>query len=147
MKRFFYTRTQPHLIDMALLVLRIMVGLTMLTHATPKLEKLSADGPLSFGDPLNIGPGPSLMLTVFAEFVCSLLIIAGLATRFAVIPLIVTMLVAAFLVHRTDGFSKQELAVLYLLIYFTLFVLGSGRYSLDRVIENKWQGRGSGAEI
>lgn len=143
MKRFFVTRYNPYLVDIALLVLRVMVGLAMLTHGTPKLAKLTGDGPLSFGDPLGLGPQASLVLTVFAEFVCSLLIIVGLGTRLAVLPLIVTMLVAAFVVHKADGFGKQELAVLYSLIYFLLFLTGSGRFSLDRAIEKKWNTPGS----
>jgi putative oxidoreductase len=138
MKRFFFTRFNPEVVDLALLVVRIFVGLTMLTHGYPKLGKLTNDGPLDFGDPLNIGPGPSLVLTVFAEFICSMFIILGLGTRLAVIPLMVTMLVAAFVVHKADGFGKQEMAVLYLMIYFFLFMTGSGKYSLDRILEKRW---------
>lgn len=139
MKRFFYTRYNPYFLDLALLIIRVLVGLTMLTHGAPKMVKLTAtDGPMEFGDPLNIGPGASLFLTVFSEFVCSILIILGLGTRLAVIPLMVTMLVAAFVVHKADGFGKQELAILYLVIYFTLFIAGSGKYSVDRLLEKSW---------
>jgi len=53
------------------------------------------------------------------------------------VPLIITMLVAAFVVHSADGFREQEVALLYLLIYFTLFITGSGKYSLDRQLEKK----------
>ncbi len=138
MKRFFSTRVNPYFLDVALLCVRVLVGLTMLTHGTPKLLRLGNDGPLSFGDPLNIGPEASLILTIFAEFVCSIFIIAGLGTRLAVVPLMLTMLVAAFVVHKADGFGKQELAVLYLVIYFFLFIAGSGRYSVDRILEKSW---------
>ena len=135
MRNFLSTYINPYFLDLAVLLLRIFTGLSMLTHGTPKLMKFSADGPLNFGDPLNIGTFPSLLLTVFAEFFCSILIILGLGTRLAVVPLIITMLVAAFVVHKTDGFAKQEVAVLYLLIFFTLFITGSGKYSVDRLIE------------
>jgi putative oxidoreductase len=139
MKRFFFTRYNPYFLDLTLLIVRVLAGLTMLTHGAPKMIKLTAtDGPMEFGDPLNIGPGASLVLTVFAEFICSILIILGLGTRLAVVPLMVTMLVAAFVVHKADGFGKQELAILYLLIYFTLFIAGSGKYSLDRLLEKSW---------
>jgi putative oxidoreductase len=137
MLKFLSTYINPYFLDLCLFLVRIFTGLSMLTHGTPKLAKLSADGPMNFGDPLNIGPYPSLLLTIFSEVVCSLFIIVGLGTRFAVLPLMVTMLVAAFVVHKADGYAKQELAVLYLLIYFTLFILGSGKYSVDRLIEKK----------
>ena len=137
MKWFFATRINPYLLDLAILLVRVFIGLTMLTHGTPKLMRFSSDGPLHFGDPLNIGMGPSLALAVFAEVFCSLFIIVGLGTRLAVIPLIITMLVAAFVVHKTDGFREQEVALIYLLIYFTLFITGSGKFSIDRQIEKK----------
>src|ERR1043165_5278493 len=104
MKRFFLTRYNSSTLDLALLVIRILVGLTMLTHGSPKMAKLTSGQGSEFGDPLNIGPSASLALTVFAEFICSVLIIIGLGTRLAVVPLIVTMMVAAFVVHQADGF-------------------------------------------
>lgn len=135
MKKIISTTPNPYFLDLVLLVVRVFIALTMLTHGTPILMKFSADGPLSFGDPLNIGVMPSLILTVFAEFICSIFILFGLFTRLAVIPLIVTMVVAAFVVHKADGFGKQEMALLYLLVYGTLFVCGSGKYSVDRLLE------------
>jgi putative oxidoreductase len=137
MKRLLSTSVNVYFLDLAIFIVRVLIGLTMLTHGTPKLMKMSGGGPMNFGDPLNIGPAASLALTIFAEFFCSILIIIGLGTRIAVIPLIITMLVAAFVVHKADGFSKQELAMLYLLIYFFLFITGSGKYSIDRLIEKK----------
>jgi putative oxidoreductase len=134
MRTFLSTYINPYLLDLGIFIVRILTGLTMLTHGTPKLMKLSSGGADSFGDPLSLGPAASLVLTIFAEFFCSVFLIIGLGTRIIVIPLIVTMLVAAFVVHKTDGFAKQELAILYLLIYFFLLVTGSGKYSIDRVL-------------
>src|SRR5690606_413029 len=91
-----------------LLVLRISASGMMLTHGFPKFMKI-IEGNMQFGDPFGIGAGASLVLAAFAEFICSILIILGLATRWAVIPLIITMATAAFLVHGSDPFGKQEL--------------------------------------
>ncbi len=46
----------------------------------------------------------SLTLTVFAEIICSVFILFGLGTRLAVIPLIITMLVAVLYIHSSDPF-------------------------------------------
>lgn len=108
----------------------------MLTHGFPKLMKV-IDGNMQFGDPLGIGAGPSLVLAAFAEAICSILIILGLATRLAVIPLIITMATAAFIVHANDPFSSQEMPLLYLLIYVTLMVTGPGKYAVDQAIGKK----------
>ena len=69
-----------------------------------------------------------------AEVVAAILLILGLGTRFVLIPLIITMLVAFFIVHADDPFSKKELALLYLIPFISLFLTGPGKYSLDALI-------------
>jgi len=117
--------------DIALLVLRIIGGGFMLAHGIPKMMKLFGGGEIEWANPIGIGAVPSLTLAVFAEVVCAGLILIGLKTRLATIPLIITMIVAAFLVHGADPFGKKELALIYLGIYTALLMLGSGKYSVD----------------
>jgi putative oxidoreductase len=137
MRRIISTIPNPAFIDLALLITRVLVALTMLTHGTPKLVSLTSHEAHKFSDPIGIGPEASMILTIFAEFVCSILILFGALTRLAVIPLIVTMMVVTFVVQKSAGFEKQELSMLYMLVYFLLLVLGSGRYSVDRMIEGR----------
>ena len=118
-----------------LLVLRLSVSFLMLNHGWPKLTKLFSGDPVQFGDPIGIGPVATLVLAVFAEVVCSLLIIIGFKTRLAVIPLIITMLVAVFIVHLNDSLTDKEAAILYLVSYGTLYVFGPGKFAAD----NKWK--------
>ncbi|WP_338647880.1 DoxX family protein [Flavobacterium sp. KS-LB2] len=120
----------------ASLILRVTFGLLMLSHGVPKLMKL-LNGTMEFGDPIGIGVPASLTLTVFAEVVCSLLLVIGLWTRLALIPLIITMFVAVFIVHIQDDLATMESALLYLLSYCALFLLGSGTYSMDAVLGKK----------
>lgn len=117
--------------DIALFLLRIGVGGLMLTHGIPKLMKLFGSDPITFGDPLGLGAEASLALAVFAEAVCSTLIIIGLGTRLAAIPLIITMSTAFFIVHAEDPFQRKELALFYLIVFLVLLLTGSGKYSLD----------------
>lgn len=105
----------------------------MLTHGLPKLSKL-LDGNTNFADPIGIGEMPSLLLTIFAEVVCSFLLLIGLASRLSAIPLIATMAVAAFYVHANDPFASKEKAFLYLICYLVILVMGGGKYSVDRMI-------------
>lgn len=134
MKRTFNTNLNHNLIDFGLLVLRVSIGIFMLTHGWPKLSKLLAGGEIQFLDPFGIGAKPSFILAMFAEFFCSILIILGLATRWAVIPLIITMLVAIFVAHAADGFQKQELPAHYVLVYVFLLLSGPGKFSIDHLI-------------
>ncbi|MBS1538164.1 MAG: DoxX family protein [Bacteroidetes bacterium] len=137
MKKLFSTLRNDRFVDIAILIMRIWIGCFMLTHGTPKLMKLFSDVPIQFADPIGIGIYFSFILAVFAEFFCSCFLILGLASRASLIPLIINMSVAGFIVHSNDPFGRKEMAFLFLLVYIVLFLLGSGKYSLDRVIETK----------
>ena len=115
----------------ALLLLRSGLGLLMLVHGVPKMMMLFNDGPIAFPPVLGMTAEVSLLLTVFAEVLCSVLIVAGLATRFAAVPLAITMFIAVFVIHGADPFANKELAIHYLLGYIVLMIAGSGKYSFD----------------
>ena len=118
--------------DLAKLVLRFTFGGLILLHGWPKIQKLiNAPRPIDWADPIGLGPGPSLFLAASAEFVAALFIIAGLWTRWMTLPLIVTMLVIAFIVHWPDPISDKESALLYLGGYLAILLLGAGKYSID----------------
>lgn len=123
--------------DCVLLIVRIAVAAFMLTHGYPKLMKLLAGGEIQFADPFGLGMYFSLVLAVFAEFFCSILIGIGLGTRLATIPLIITMSVAAFIAHSSDPFGRKELALLYLVVFVFLLFTGSGKFSVDYFISKK----------
>ena len=120
-----------------LLWLRVTIGLTMaLAHGWGKLVNFGEIAG-KFADPIGLGPELSLGLAVFAEFFCAFGVVFGLLTRAATIPLIITMLVAAFVVHADDPFQKQEFALLYFFPLVMLLITGPGRMSLDRIIGDK----------
>lgn len=122
---------QQKLIDLGLLLLRIGIASLMLFgHGFEKLVGFSEKA-VHFPDPLGVGSAISLGLTVFAEFFCSIAILFGFFTRYATIPLIITMLVAILIIHGDDPWSKKEFATLYLVPYVALLFAGSGRYSID----------------
>lgn len=119
-------------IDVSLLLIRIAAGGFMLSHGYGKMVKLF-NGTFEFADPIGLGVELSLVLTVFSEVLCALFIVLGILPRFAAIPLIITMIVIVFVVHASDGFSKQELPLFYLISYLVILLLGAGKYSLQRL--------------
>lgn len=124
--------------DFAIFLLRSISGAFMLfAHGLPKLNRLFSSGEITFSDPLGIGTIPSLALAVFSEFFCSILLILGLLTRASLIPLIITMFVAAFIHHSGDPFLQIEKALLFLLIFVVLFLTGPGKFALGRVVKIK----------
>jgi putative oxidoreductase len=125
--------------NIALLVLRLWVGLEMLLlHGADKFANFKATAP-NFPDPLGIGHTASLALSVFAELFVSSLIVLGLFTRFDALVLIVNMTVAFVGVHKRalSGEHSGELAFLYLMAYVVLFLAGPGRISADKIFFGK----------
>lgn len=120
--------------DIGLLFLRISIGgLMFFNHGWGKLISYSEKSAL-FSDPLGIGAPMSMAAAIFAEVACASLVILGIGTRLAVIPLVITMLVAALMVHAEDPFAKKEFALLYAIPFITLFFTGGGRFSLGKAV-------------
>ena len=137
MKKILSVNKATTATDIALVVARIGIAALMLTHGIPKLAMLFSGAPVQFPQVLGMSVEFSLALTIFAEVFCSILLLAGFATRLAVIPLAITMLAAVFLVHAADPLSVKEPALHYLLVYIVLLLAGSGKYSIDYVLQLK----------
>jgi putative oxidoreductase len=141
--------------SIGLLILRLGIGGFMLSHGWSKLQMLLAGDFDKFGDPIGLGSSLSLVLIVMAELVSPLLVIVGLAARFAAALSVIAMGVAAFVVHGSDPWSMEtaaklfmsgeakswaskEPALLYLIPFLALVFTGAGRFSLDRLIWSRW---------
>ncbi|MCT8340873.1 DoxX family protein [Flavobacteriaceae bacterium TK19130] len=116
---------------LGLLLLRLGFSGLMLTHGIPKFIQL-INGNFDFGDPIGIGPTASLILAVVGEFVCPILVILGIKTRISAIPVVITMIIAAFVVHAADPLGRKELALLYLIGFLVIALMGGGRFALSR---------------
>ena len=122
-------------ISLALLILRIGISFSMIyLHGYSKLINFS-EFSTEFADPLGVGNTASLGLVLFAEFFCSLFLIIGLFTRLSSIPLIITMIVATWVINGGKDFIFQEKSFIYLISYTSLLISGGGRYSIDYLIE------------
>ena len=137
MKKILSVTNSPKSVDVAILITRVAVAALMLYHGLPKLETLFSGDPIQFPGLFGMSPAFALGLTVFAEVVCSIFILVGFGTRLAVIPLAITMLVAVLMIHAADPFSNKEPGIHFLLLYVVLFITGSGRYSVDALMQKK----------
>ncbi len=133
----FHAGNYPFNISLSLLFIRVIAGSFMLTHGYGKFLMLTGDGPVQFANPIGIGMTATLALAVLAEFICSILLIFGVATRLSAIPLLTTMLVAALIVHAQDPFMNKELPFLYASVFLTIIIAGAGKFSVDNWISNK----------
>jgi putative oxidoreductase len=130
--------------DVALLAIRILAGLTLfVSSGAPKLFHLPSLLATNF-DPLKVGAlaAPALIYAVFALGICTLLVLVGLATRYAALFTTVSLAGTFFLIDHSvptnlldpGHNSHPEVMWLYMMAYFALIFTGPGRYSLDRIL-------------
>ena len=119
-----------------MLILRVGVSMIMIHHGYGKLTHFD-EMQGKFMSFMGLSSSVSLGLLIFAEVACSALLILGLATRVALIPCIIAMGVAEFVAHGFDPWGKGEAAMLYLIVYVAIILVGPGRYSVDALIDKK----------
>ena len=125
--------------DLPLLFLRLILAYGFYNPAMMKLKDVNAIGGWfeSMGYPL---PYLNAYIAAITEGLGVILLLLGLGTRIISVPLMITMLVAIFSVHYANGFNAgdngYEIPLYYLLMLFTLFVMGPGRISADQIIRS-----------
>ena len=134
LKRFLFpVKPDGTFISVILLIVRVVFGVMLMNHGIDKwanYQELSA----VFPDPLGIGSPLSLGLAIFGELACSMAFIIGFLYRLAMIPMIFTMCMAFFIVHADDPFAVKELAFVYLVVFVLMYIVGPGKFSVDRWI-------------
>ncbi len=138
--RFFPARA-----DVGLLVLRVWIGATLfLRHGWEKRPGQWQHFVTNFPDPVGIGSYASFVVAFADDFLCALLLVVGLSTRWVALFCFANIFVAWALVHHFKFFGKDpggdhgELIVLYLGALLTIALAGGGRASLD-----SWMLRGT----
>ena len=129
----YYDESRAH--SVLLLIMRILFGMLFITHGYSKLMVHSSMAYL-FADPFGLGSIISFWMVVFAEVVCSFALIFGILQRIVLIPMIITMCTAFFVVHGGDAFAVKELSFIYLIVFVILYITGPGKYSFDAIIGN-----------
>lgn len=137
--------SEPLNLDLAALLARLIFGgFIILGHGWFKVQ-LWMDGKAAlFKATLGLGAEIELFLAIVAEVLCGMLVLVGFQTRLASIPLIFAMFVASVLFHWNDQFfylpgyvSNKEFAIVYGVGFMLIFLLGSGKYSIDYLIKKQ----------
>jgi putative oxidoreductase len=114
-------------------VLRVVLGILLASHGYSKLISFSTLR-YKFMNFLHMGSTVSLSLVIFAELFCSIFLILGLFTRFAVIPIIIAMGVVVFVATHGEILGKGEQGAMYLAASITILFCGPGKISVDGMI-------------
>lgn len=119
-------------------LLRFGMGFMMLYgHGLEKLSTFSEKA-LMFPSVFGLSPKISLGLAVFTEFFCALFVILGLFTRVSAALVAATMAVAAFMIHAADPLAVKEKALLYLIGFLAIALMGPGSCSVDSKKNISW---------
>jgi len=124
-------------VDVALLLVRLVVGLAFMNHGYGKIQH-----PLTWMVPDSVYPGIFQARAVISEFIGGAALAMGFLTRIAAFGIICTMSVAVYthsvtlghpFVDKTGG-GSYELPLVFLAINILFLFAGPGRFSLDRMI-------------
>jgi putative oxidoreductase len=122
------------------LLLRVTLGAVFVKTGYDKLSNLGqvTEFFASLGIPM---PGFNAALASTTEFVGGILLLIGLATRLAALPMAFTMLIAILTAKRSEiegitsllGFEEWS----YLVMFLVLALIGAGPLSLDALIARR----------
>lgn len=123
-------RFQP----LALLVLRIVLGIIMIGHGYPKVAG-GLPQHVQFVHSLGL-PGWLAYFSAAAEFFGGILIVLGLFTRWAALAVLIDMGTAIWKVHWKNGLlgsGGYQFPLALAAISFALIFLGGGPLALDAI--------------
>ncbi|MDD2752322.1 MAG: DoxX family protein [Candidatus Omnitrophica bacterium] len=127
--------------DLALLVLRICLGIVFIAHgAQIAFGMFSGPGINGFAQMLSgMGFKPAMFwayLSAYTELLGGLCLVFGIFTRFAAFSILIFMLVAVFKVHWTKGFFLQaggyEYNFVLISICLALILAGPGKFAISQ---------------
>lgn len=140
----FIVSPHPVFFDLAMLIFRVFIGVCFVVHALGKLGLVGPGNMAGFTGWLHsLGlPFPAMQAraAMLSELIGGALIVFGLGTRLAALICFVTMMVAALLGHKGAGYlitnnpPGNEYALNLAMLMIVLLLLGSGYYSLDRLL-------------
>jgi putative oxidoreductase len=122
-------------------LLRIVAGLLFLCHGSQKLFGFPGGGGNGLPGWIQYSAGP-------IEFVGGLLLMVGLFTPWAAFVGSGEMAVAYWMVHGSRGLfpiqNGGEMAVLYCFVFLFISAHGSGRWSVDALLQGPDRGPAEG---
>ncbi len=140
----YLLETSPLLVDVAILIGRIFIGVCFIVHALGKLGIVGRGNMAGFAGWLkSMGiPFPELQarMAMVAELGGGAMLTLGLFTRVGLLLLFGTMIVAGLIGHKGGGYlitndpPGNEYTINLAAICIVLFLLGPGQYSLDFVL-------------
>ena len=136
MKQLLEILREYRFIDRAILFLRLFVGVLIALHIIDKLQTYNF---VLTGYPALLFDNSWATFVIFTalETLFAVMIILGYGTRFAAFIMALGMFVEIFIIYPSLGWLGVERQILYIGIYITLVVSGSGQYGLETQLDRR----------
>jgi putative oxidoreductase len=132
--RIYPSSNSFHLV---MLFFRVIVSVQLIVvHGLKKIGVGVAEAEL-IPNPLHLPEKINQYFAISSNLVFPILIILGLLTRLAILPVLAVTLTGYFIVHWSDPLLAKDIPFMYSLIFLLLFFLGPGKYSIDYFINKK----------
>jgi putative oxidoreductase len=136
--------TSQEYTDIAILILRLAIGVCFVVHALGKLGFVGPGNMEGFTKWLaSMGlPAPALQarLAMLSELLGGISIALGFFMRFGLVATFATMMMAVLIGHKGGGYlitnspPGNEYALNLAIICVVMFILGPGMYSMDAIL-------------
>lgn len=138
----------PDAFDLAVLVVRVVVGVTVFLHGANKVRSAeAARGTAGWFESMGMRPGRlNAYLAAGTEMGAGLAFALGLLTPLAAAALVALMVVAGIVSHRGNGFfifrpgEGWEYVMVLGVVAWAVGAVGPGRWSLDHALGLEWTG-------
>ncbi|MGA0557481.1 DoxX family protein [Larkinella sp. VNQ87] len=133
-KAVLYSDVGSELNNWALLGFRVLLAVELLwVHGLKKLRKTNGV-PESIPNPLGLPPTLNNLVATVSDTVVPFLVMAGVATRLVVLPVIGVTAIGYAVVHRHDSPQVRDIPFMYTLCFLLLLLLGAGTRSVDQYL-------------
>jgi putative oxidoreductase len=79
----------------------------------------------------------SAFLSAYAQFICGILFIVGLATRYAAVVMVINFIAAIVIAHIGDTYPNMFPALMMLAAACFFLLHGAGKLSVDSMLERR----------
>ena len=87
----------------------------------------------------------SAFLSAYAQFICGILFLAGAATRYAAVVMIINFIAALVIAHVGDAYPNMFPALMMLAAACFFLLHGAGKLSIDSLFDVRREARPGGA--
>ncbi len=134
LQMLLYSDAGSGLNNWTLLGFRVLLALELFrAHGLTKLK--GPDGqPEQVPNPLGLPARLNSGVAAFADTVVPFLVMAGVATRLVVLPVIGITAIGYLVVHRADPVKLRDVPYMYTICFLLLLLLGAGSLSVDHYL-------------